>query len=501
MSELDMESLGVQESEAEQLSDFASLLEENFQPSSEAKKSDIENAMQTLAEHALKNTSIIDPDSLDAISTIQKLVSSIDKKISEQLDLVLHNEEFQTLESSWRGLHHLVNNSETSTKLKIRFMNISKSEAYKSLKKFKGTNWDQSPLFKKIYEAEYGTANGAPYACLVGDYYFDHTPPDVEFLTEMSHISASAHAPFIVAAGPSMLEMNSWQDINNPRDVSSIFEGPEYASWRSFRDSADSQYVAMAMPRFLGRLPYGAKTNPVEEFAFEESVDGTDHGDYLWVNAAYAMATNINRSFAQFGWSSQIAGVDSGGVVDNLPVHTFETDDGGVGSKCPTEVSIPDRREKELSDNGLTSLIHYKNTDYAAFFKATSLRKPVEYDDHEATSNAKLATNLSYIFATSRFAHYLKHIVRNKIGASVSAEKLQRDLHKWVNDYVEPDPMGASEADLARRPLSGAEVVVEDDEENPGFYKARFSLTPHYKLEGMTIAMSLVSRLPSEREG
>jgi type VI secretion system protein ImpC len=501
MSELDKEGLVAHENEVEQLSDFASLLEENFKPSSEAKKSDIENAMQTLAEHALKNTSIIDPDSLDAISTIQKLVSSIDKKLSEQLDLVLHHEEFQTLESSWQGLHHLVNNTETSTKLKIRFMNISKSEVHKTLKKFKGTNWDQSPLFKKVYEEEYGTANGAPYACLIGDYYFDHTPPDVEFLSEISHIAAAAHAPFITAAGPSMLEMGSWQDINNPRDVSKIFEGPEYAAWRSFRDSADSQYVAMAMPRFLGRLPYGAKTNPVDEFAFEESVDGTDHNDYLWVNAAYAMATNINRSFAQFGWSSQIAGVDSGGVVDNLPVHTFDTDDGGVDSKCPTEVSIPDRREKELSDNGLTSLIHYKNTDYAAFFKATSLRKPVVYEDPEATSNAKLATNLSYIFATSRFAHYLKHIVRNKIGTSVTADKLQSELHAWIKNYVEEDAANASERGLAERPLSAAEVVVEDDEENPGFYKARFYLTPHYKLEGMTIAMSLVSKLPSEREG
>lgn len=500
MSEMNKESIAPQE-EVGLLSDFSSLLDENFRPSSEAKKSDIEGAMQTLAEHALKNTSLIDPDSLDAISTIQKLISSIDEKLSEQLDLVLHHPEFQALESSWQGLHYLVNNTDTSTKLKIRFMNISKSEIHKMLKKFKGTNWDQSPLFKKIYEEEYGSANGAPYACLIGDYYFDHTAPDVEFLTEMSHISAAAHAPFVAAAGPGLLGMDSWQDLNNPRDISSKFEEPDYAAWRSFRNSADSQYVAMAMPRFLGRLPYGAKTNPVNEFAFEESVDGTDHSEYLWVNAAYAMATNINRSFTDFGWSSQIAGVDSGGIVDNLPVHTFDTHDGGTGSKCPTEVSIPDRREKELSDNGITSLIHYKNTDYAAFFKATSLRKPVEYDDPEATSNAKLATNLSYIFATSRFAHYLKHIVRNKIGSSATAEKLKDELHRWIMQYVEPSPAGATEAALARRPLSNAEVVVEADEENPGFYKARFSLTPHYKLEGMTIAMSLVSRLPSEREG
>lgn len=476
--------------------DFSALLDEKFSPSEDT-KDEVETALHTLAGQALKNTGLIKED---AFETIERLVSELDKKISSQVSLILHNDKFQELESHWRGLHHLVNNSDTNSKLKIRVMNISKTEVYKTLKRYKGTKWDQSPIFKGIYEQEYGTANGAPYACIIGDYYFDHTAPDVEFLSEISHISAAAHAPFIAATAPSLLNMESWQELSNPRDLTQIFDAPQYASWRSFRDSADAQYVSLAMPRFLGRLPYGEKTNPVDEFAFEEDVSDGDHGSYSWVNAAYAMGTNINRSFSDYGWASQIAGLETGGVVEDLPVHTFETDDGGVDAKCPTEISITDRREKELSDNGLSALIHYKNTDYSVFFKATSLRKPVAYDDPEATSNAKLATNLSYIFATSRFAHYLKHIVRNKIGASVTRDRMQTDLQRWVNNYIEPNPNTASERDMAERPLSGAEVTVEEDEENPGFYKARFYLTPHYKLEGMEIGLSLVSRLPSERE-
>ncbi len=477
--------------------DFSRLLEENFKPTTET-KSEIESAIHTLAGQALQNTNLIKEDSFE---TIERLISAIDEKMSEQMSLVLHNEEFQELESKWRGLHHLVNNTETSTKLKIRFMNISKKEMYKTLMRYKGTKWDQSPLFKAIYEAEYGTANGSPYSCLIGDYYFDHSPPDVNFLSEMSHIAAASHAPFISAVSPSIVNMESWQEINNPRDIAQVFDAPQYATWHSFRDSPDSQYVSLTMPRFLGRLPYGEKTNPTDEFGFEEDVDGTDHSSYSWVNASYAMATNIHRSFSLYGWASQIAGLESGGIVDDLPVHTFSTSDGGIDAKCPTEVSITDRRENEFAKAGITSLVHYKDTDYAVFFKASSLRKPVQYDDPEATSNAKLATNMSYMLATSRFAHYLKHIVRNKLGSSVTKDRLQTDLQRWINNYVEPTPDTASEAGLAKRPLSAAEVTVEEDEETPGYYKARFYLKPHYKLEGMTIGLSLVSRLPSERAG
>lgn len=495
MAELQQTTTENQEVLQEGFNNFSSLLEEKFNPAEDAKDA-VGEALHTLAHQALENTKLIQDDAFD---TIEQLVSELDKRISHQVSLILHNEKFQQLESHWQGLNHLVTNSDTNSKLKIRFMNISKKETHKTLKRYKGTKWDQSPIFKAIYENEYGTANGEPYSCLIGDYYFDHTAPDVEFLSEMSHIAASAHAPFVAATAPSLLNMKSWQELSNPRDLAQIFDAPQYAAWRSFRDSEDAQYVSLTMPRFIGRLPYGEQTNPVDGFAFEEDVSSGDHNDYTWVNAAYAMGTNINRSFSEYGWASQIAGLETGGVVESLPVHSFDTLDGGVDAKCPTEISITDRREKELSDNGLTALVHYKNTDYGVFFKATSLRKPVEYDTAEATSNAKLATNLSYIFATSRFAHYLKHIVRNKIGASVTEERMQTDLQRWINNYVEPNPSTASEKDMAEKPLSGAEVTVEEDEENPGYYKARFYLTPHYKLEGMEIGLSLVSRLPSER--
>ena len=497
MAELDKAVEEVAETTEAGFLDFSALLDEKFKPTVEAKP-EVESAIKTLAAQALGNANLI---STDAFETIESMVAAIDKKLSDQLSLILHNEEFQKLENSWRGLHYLVNNTESSAQMKIKVMNISKAELAKTLKRFKGTKWDQSPIFKKLYEQEYGTANGAPYGCLIGDYYFDQSVPDIEMLTEMSHVAAAAHAPFIGAAAPSILNMDTWEELSNPRDIGQIFDAPQYASWHSLRQSADAQYLSLAMPRFLGRMPYGEKTNPVEEFAFEEDVDGTDHSKYSWINAAYAMGANINRSFSTYGWSSQIAGLDSGGVVEGLPVHTFETAEGGIDAKCPTEISITDRRELELSNNGITSLVHYKNTDYAVFFKATSLKEPVKYDDPDATSNAKLATNLSYIFATSRFAHYLKHIVRNKIGASTTRGAMERDLQKWINIYVEPNPETASEEDLATRPLSAARVQVEDDEENPGFYKARFHLSPHYKLEGMTISLSLVSRLPGKEGG
>ncbi len=296
-------------------------------------------------------------------------------------------------------------------------LNISKPELHKTLKKFKGTTWDQSPIFKKLYEEEYGQFGGEPYGCLVGDYYFDQSPPDVELLGEMAKISAAMHAPFISAASPTVMGMGSWQELSNPRDLTKIFTTPEYAGWRSLRESEDSRYIGLTMPRFLARLPYGAKTDPVEEFAFEEETDGADSSKYAWANSAYAMAVNINRSFKLYGWCSRIRGVESGGEVQGLPAHTFPTDDGGVDMKCPTEIAISDRREAELAKNGFMPLLHKKNTDFAAFIGAQSLQKPAEYDDPDATANANLAARLPYLFATCRFAHYLKCIVRDKIGS------------------------------------------------------------------------------------
>ena len=478
-------------------SDFAALLNREFSPKTDQAREAVDLAVRTLAEQALASTFTM---SDDAYKSIEAIIGAIDSKLSEQINLILHNEDFQKLESAWRGLHHLVSNTETDEKLRIRVMDVSKEELRRTLRRYKGIGWDQSPFFKRIYEEEYGQLGGEPYGCLVADYYFDHTPPDVELLGSLAKISAAAHAPFIAGASPSVLQMDSWQELANPRDLSKIFQNLEYAPWNSLRNSEDARYVGLAMPRFLSRLPYGIKTNPVDAFDFEEDTDGADHRKYVWSNAAYAMAVNINRSFKQYGWCTLIRGVESGGVVENLPCHTFPTDDGGVDMKCPTEIAISDRREAELSKNGFISLVHRKNTDYAAFIGAQSLQKPAEYYDPDATANANLSARLPYLFACSRFAHYLKCIVRDKIGAFKEREDMQRWLNEWIMNYVDADPANSSQETKARRPLAAAEVVVEEQEGNPGYYSAKFFLRPHFQLEGLTVSLRLVARLPSVKE-
>jgi type VI secretion system protein ImpC len=478
-------------------SDFASLINREFSPKTDQARQAVDLAVRTLAEQALASTFTM---SDDAYKSIEAIIGAIDKKLSEQINLILHHEDFQKLESAWRGLHHLVSNTETDEKLRIRVMDMSKEELRRTLRRYKGIGWDQSPFFKRIYEEEYGQLGGEPYGCLVADYYFDHTPPDVELLGSLAKISAAAHAPFIAGASPSVLQMDSWQELANPRDLSKIFQNLEYAPWNALRNSEDARYVGLAMPRFLSRLPYGIKTNPVDAFDFEEDTDGADHRKYVWSNAAYAMAVNINRSFKQYGWCTLIRGVESGGVVENLPCHTFPTDDGGIDMKCPTEIAISDRREAELSKNGFISLVHRKNTNYAAFIGAQSLQKPVEYYDADATANANLSARLPYLFACSRFAHYLKCIVRDKIGAFKEREDMQRWLNEWIMNYVDADPANSSQDTKARRPLAAAEVVVEEQEGNPGFYSAKFFLRPHFQLEGLTVSLRLVARLPSVKE-
>ena len=482
--------------EATQFADneFASLLEKEFRPKSQAAKSAIETAVKTLAEQALGQADVV---SDDAIRSITMMIAEIDKKLTEQINAIMHHEEFQKLEGAWRGLHYLVNNTETDEMLKIRVMNISKKDLGKTLKKFKGTAWDQSPIFKQVYEQEFGQFGGEPYGCLVGDYHFDHSPPDVALLQEMMQISAASHCPFIAGASPSTMQMDSWQELSNPRDLTKIFQTPEYAAWRSLREAEDSRYIGLTMPRFLSRLPYGAKTDPVDEFDFEEDVDGNDHGSYCWSNSAYAMATNITRAFKYYGWCTQIRGVESGGAVENLPAHTFPTDDGGVDMKCPTEIAIADRREAELAKNGFMPLIHKKNSDFAAFIGAQSLQKPTEYDNPDATANANLSARLPYLFATCRFGHYLKCMVRDKIGSSMEREELQSWLQNWISQYIEPNPATATEADKAYRPLAEAKVEIEEDPSNPGYYRSKFFLRPHYQLEGLTVSLRLVSKIPA----
>ena len=435
------------------------------------------------------------------MATIESMIAELDKKLTDQVNLIMHTEEFTQLEGSWRGLHYLVNNSETDEMLKIRVMNMSKKDLGKTLKKYKGTAWDQSPLFKKLYEEEYGQLGGEPYGCLVGDFHFDNSPGDVDMLSGIAQIAAAAHAPFIAGAAPTVMQMDSWQELTNPRDLTKIFSTPEYAAWRSLRESEDSRFIGLAMPRFLARLPYGSKSDPVEEFDFEEDTEGADSSKYVWANSAYAMATNINKAFKLYGWCSRIRGVESGGAVEGLPVHAFPTDDGGVDMKCPTEIAISDRREAELAKNGFMPLIHRKNTDVAAFIGAQSLQKPAEYDDPDATANAALAARLPYLFASCRFAHYLKCIVRDKIGSFKERDEMQRWLNKWIMQYVDGDPANSTEETKARKPLAAAEVVVEEVEGSPGYYTSKFYLRPHYQLEGLTVSLRLVSKLPSVKGG
>jgi type VI secretion system protein ImpC len=478
-------------------SEFSSLLNREFKPKTEQAREAVEQAVQTLARQALESATTI---SNDAYQTVESIIAELDRKMSEQLNLILHHNELQQLEGAWRGLHYLVNNTEVSEHLKIRVMNISKKDLHRTMRRYKGVGWDQSPIFKKVYEEEYGQFGGEPFGALVGDYHFDHSAQDVELLGEMAKVAASAHCPFIAGASPSTLQMESWQELANPRDLTKIFGNSEYAAWRSLRDSDDAKYIGLAMPRFLARLPYGINTNPVDDFNFEEETAGGDHGKYCWANSAYAMAVNINRSFNYYGWCTSIRGVESGGVVENLPAHTFPTDDGGVDMKCPTEIAISDRREAELAKNGFMPLVHRKNSDLAAFIGAQSLHKPGEYSDPDATANANLAARLPYMFACCRFAHYLKCIVRDKIGSFKERSDMERWLNEWILRYVDGDPTNSSQETKARKPLAAAEVVVEEVEDNPGYYTSKFFLRPHYQLEGLTVSLRLVSKLPSVKE-
>jgi len=476
--------------------DLASLLKKEFKPRTDSAGEAVEQAVLTLAQHALADTNLVNSD---VVQSIEAIIAAIDVKLGLQLDKILHHPDFQQMEGAWRGLQFLVSNTETDETLKIRVMNISKNDLGKMFSRYKDLAWDQSPLFKSIYEAEYGVLGGHPYGCLVGDYQFDHSAPDIEVLKGLAKVAAAAHAPFISSPKSSLFQMDSWQELSNPRDLTKIFQTPDYAGWRSFRASEDSRYVGLAMPRFLARLPYGAKTNPSEGLAYEEEAKGGKHDQYTWANSAYAMAVNITRSFKLYGWCTSIRGVESGGAVANLPTHTFSTDDGGVDMKCPTEVAITDRREAELAKNGLMPLVHRKNEDSAAFIGAQSVHQPPEFEDAAATANANLGARLPYLFATSRFAHYLKCIVRDKVGGFTSAAGMQRFLQNWILNYVDGDPEGSTDVVKATHPLAGAEVVVTENKQNPGYYNAQFFLRPHYQLEGLNISLRLVSELPSSR--
>ena len=479
------------------------LLSGSFKPNVwDQNGAEIKDAVKDLCSWVVDKKNLV---SEDALETIEGVIAEIDRKLSEQVRLIMHHADFTKLEGSWRGLEHLVDKTETGAQLKIKVINLSKNELKKNL--WKGSKWDQSPLFKKVYAAEFDQFGGHPYGCLLGDYEFDHSPMDVEILTGVAKVAAAAHAPFISAASPDVMGMETWQQLNDKRDIAKVFDpaNPEYLSWNSLRQNPDSMYLGLTMPRFLSRIPYGSNTNPVDEFNFEEFDFGSEetinkHEDYVWSNAAYAMAANITRSFALYGWTTCIRGVENGGMVEDLPVHTFPTDDGSVDMKCPTEIAVGERREHELSHAGFLPLAHWKNTDYSVFIGGQSLNKPQEYMDPDATANAQISARLPYMFACCRFAHFLKSIVRDKIGSFKERADMERWLGDWIQNYCIDDP-GASDRAKAERPLQKASVGVEEIPGNPGYYKAKFHLRPHFMLEGIDIDLSLVSKLPSGEGG
>ncbi len=428
------------------------------------------------------------------VAMINERVAEIDKILSDQLNAIMHHPDFQALEGSWRGMHDLVYGTETSTRLKLRVLNASKKELLKDLEN--AVDHDMSVLFKKVYEEEYGTFGGNPYSLLIGDYYFGRHPQDVALLQRLSKVAAAAHAPFIAAASPSLFDMQSFTELGVPRDLSKIFESAELATWRGFRDTEDSRYVTLVLPRYAARLPYGAKTVPVENFNFEEDVDGRDHSKYLWSNAAYQLGLRITEAYAKYSWTTAIRGVEGGGKVENMTAHTYKTDEGDVVLKCPTEVTITDRREKELNDLGFVAVVNSKGSNFAAFFGGQTVNKPKVYNLDSANANAALSSRLPYVLAASRFAHYIKVIMRDKVGSFQTRDTVENYLNTWLSDYVLLSP-NATQGEKARFPLAEGRVDVTEVPGKPGAYSATVFLRPHFQMEELTTSIRLVAELPA----
>jgi type VI secretion system protein ImpC len=430
--------------------------------------------------------------------TLDARVAEIDRLISAQLSEVMHNPAFQKLESTWTGLHYLCKQTSTGANMKIQLFNTTKGELIKDFKS--AIDFDQSVLFKKVYEEEFGTFGGAPFGCLLGDFEISRQPEDMYFVEQMSHVAAAAHAPFISAASPELFGIDTFADLGRPRDLSKVFDTLEYAKWKSFRESEDSRYVGLTIPRFLGRLPYNPKDGTTTEgFNFVEEVDGSDHSKYLWVNTAFAFGVRLTSAFENYGWCAAIRGVEGGGLVEDLPTHTFKTDEGEVALKCPTEVAITDRREKELSDLGFIPLVHCKNTDYAAFFGAQSTQKAVKYDTDAANANAVLSAQMQYMFAVCRIAHYMKSMMRDKVGSFTTALEVERYLHNWLMQYV-IDSDDASQLERAAKPLREAQVEVSEVPGKPGVYRAVAFVKPHFQLDELSVSLRLVAEMPSGKK-
>ncbi|MBX2848321.1 MAG: type VI secretion system contractile sheath large subunit [Acidiferrobacterales bacterium] len=435
-----------------------------------------------------------DKDTLDCVAVINTRVLAIDEILSDTLNAILHHPDFQRLEASWRGLHYLVMNTETSMHLKLRLLNASKDDLFKDLTK--AVEFDQSALFKMIYEKEYGTFGGEPYSVLVGDYEVGRLPNDIKFLELMSQVAAAAHAPFITNAYSKLFDMADFASLHKPRDLSKIFESQELIKWRSFRETEDSRYVTMTLPRVLTRLPYDQEKNPVEGIIYDEQVDGTDAASFLWSGSAFALVQRITNAFALYGWTAAIRGVEGGGLIEGLPTYTFNTTQGDIALTCPTEVAITDRREKELNDLGFMAICHCKGTDKAAFFGGQSTNQPKKYNTDEANANSAISSMLPYVLSASRFAHYIKVIMRDKIGSFMTRGNVEDYLNTWIAQYVLLDDSPPQDI-KARYPLRQARVAVSDVPGKPGSYRATVFLKPHFQLEELTTSIRLVAELPS----
>ncbi len=475
-----------------------SLLEQAIGATKQTERNEAEDLLSNLTEQVLKGTVTWDRN---LTQTINQAVKAIDQAMSKQLSAILHDEKFQKLEGSWRGLNHLVMNSETGQTMKIRMLNLSKRELFRDLDK--AVEFDQSQTFKKIYEEEFGIAGGEPYGCMIGDFEFTNHPEDIELLSKMSNVAAAGFCPFISAAGSELFGFDDYTELSKPRDLGGIFESQEYIKWRSFRDSDDSRFVTLVMPRVLSRLPYGENTKPVESFNFEEFAQdesgmhtAADHHDYCWMNASYVMGTTLTKAFAENSWCTAIRGAEGGGKVEGLPTHLFKSDDGDTDQKCPTEIGITDRREAELSNQGFLPLCHYKNTDYSVFFGAQTTQKPLMYDDPDATANASISSRLPYLMATSRIAHYLKVMARDKVGSFMEANDCERWLNQWIKQYTNSNPDASPEM-KAKYPLAEARVEVKEIPGQPGSYSAVAYLRPWLQMEELTTSLRMVANIPS----
>lgn len=476
----------------EELGLLDQIVEKSKVAKSAAEHERAKDLISELAREVLEGTVVVS-DNLNL--TLDARVAELDRLISDQLNAVMHTPQFQQLESSWRGLHYLCSQTSTGTQLKIKVFNAPKRELVKDFKS--AIDFDQSSLFKKVYEEEFGTFGGSPFGALLGDYYIGRQAEDMYFVEQMGHVAAAAHAPFISAASEEMFGLETFTDLGKPRDMAKVFDTVEYAKWKSFRESEDSRYVGLTLPRFLGRLPYNPKDGTtVEGFNFVEEVDGQDHGKYLWCNTAYAFGARLTKAFEDYSWCAAIRGVEGGGLVEDLPTHTFRTDDGEVALKCPTEIAITDRREKELSDLGFIPLVHCKNTDYAAFFGAQSAQKAKKYNTDSANANSSLSAQLQYMFAVSRIAHYLKAMMREKIGSFASAGNVEDFLNRWIAQYVLLDDNATQDA-KAEHPLREASIQVSEVPGRPGVYRAVAFLRPHFQLDELSVSLRLVAELPA----